>query len=145
MGQVGHVPASTVDPDVVMYRSQSVPDDPLGQDKTLCPVGTEGMHAVNDSDRPTAGCPVGRFFELDPSGLSGVSSSDDFCQPLAVGPVGQPFTAGPQDNRVRESDYGRTSRMDSGPESPTSMDPVSQTGKQIQTDRMRIDTVNKPR
>ena len=58
-GQVGHVPTSTVDPDVVMYRSQSVPDDPLGQDKMLRPVGTEGMHAVNDSDRPTAGGPVG--------------------------------------------------------------------------------------
>ena len=144
-GQVGHVPASTVDPDVVIYRSQSVPDDPLGQDKMLRPVETEGMHAVNGSDRPTAGGPVGRLLELDPSGHSGVSSSDDFCQQLAVGPVGQPCTTGPQDDRVRESDYERTSRIDNGPESPTGLlDPVSQTGKKIRTDHIRIDTVNEP-
>ena len=59
VGQVGHVPASPVDPDVMMYRSQSVPNDPLGQDKTLRPVGTEGMHVINDVDRPMAGGSVG--------------------------------------------------------------------------------------
>ena len=53
--QVGHVPASQVDPDVMEYRNQSVTDGPVGQDKTRRPVGTEGMLAVNDSDRPTGG------------------------------------------------------------------------------------------
>ena len=57
--RVRHVPASTVDPDVMMYQNQSVTDGPVGQDKTRRPVGTEGMHAVNDSDRPMAGGPVG--------------------------------------------------------------------------------------
>ena len=71
--QVEHVPASTVDPDVMMYRNQPVTDGPVGQDRTR-PVGTEGMHAVNDSDRPTAGGPVGRLFNLDPLGPSGMSS-----------------------------------------------------------------------
>ena len=66
--QVGHVPTSTVDPDVMMYQNQSVTDGPVGQDKTRRPVGTEGMHAVNDSDRPTAGGPVGRLVKLDPLG-----------------------------------------------------------------------------
>ena len=32
--QVGHVPASPVDPDVKMYRTQSVADVPVGQNKT---------------------------------------------------------------------------------------------------------------
>ena len=56
--QVRHVPASPVDPEVMIYRNQSLTDGPVGQDKTQ-KVGTEGMHAVNDSDRPTAGGPVG--------------------------------------------------------------------------------------
>ena len=65
--QVGHVPASIVDPDVMMYQNQSVTDGLVGQDKTRRPVGTEGMLAVNDSDRPTAGGPVDRLFKLDPT------------------------------------------------------------------------------
>ena len=68
--QVGHVPASPVDPDVMMYRNQSVTDSPVGQDKTRRPVGTEGILAVNDSDRPTAGGPVGQLFKLDLLGPS---------------------------------------------------------------------------
>ena len=83
--QVGHVPASTVEPDVMMYRNQSVTDDPVGQDETRRPVVTEGMHAVNDSDRPMAGGPVGRLFKLDPLGPSRMSSLDELNQPLAVG------------------------------------------------------------
>ena len=143
--QVGHVPASPVDPAVMMYRNQSLTDGPVGQDKTRRPVGIEGMHAVNDSDRPTAGGPVGRLFKLDPSDPSGMSSPDEFSQPLAVGPVGQPFTTGPQGNQVREPDYGRTSQIDSSPEGPTGiLEPVNHTGKQIRTDCMKIDTVNEP-
>ena len=141
--QVRHVPASPVDPEVMMYRNQSLTDGPVGQDKTRRPVGTEGMHAVNN--RPTGPPAVGRLFKLDPSDPSGMSSPDELNQPLAVGPVGQPFTTGPQGNRVRESDYRRTNQIDSGSEGSTGMlDPVNQTGKHIQTDRMKIDTVNEP-
>ena len=129
----------------MMYRNQSVTDSPVGQDKTRCPVGTEGMLAVNDSDRPTAGGPVGRLFKLDPLGPSRMSSLDELNQPLAVGPVGQPFITGPLGNHVRESDYKRTNRIISGPEGSTGiLDPVNQTGRHIQTDRMKIGTVNGP-
>ena len=78
--QVEHAPASTVYPDVMMYRNQPVTDGPVGQDKTRCPVGKEGMHAVNDSDRPTAGGPVGRLFKLDRLNIgtvNGPASSGD--------------------------------------------------------------------
>ena len=143
--QVGHVPASTVDPDVMMYRNQSVTDGPVGQDRTRRPVGTEGMHAVNDSDRPTAGGPVGRLFKLDPLGPSRMSSLDELNQPLAVGPVGQPFITGPLGNHVSESDCRRTNRINSGPEGSTGvLDPVNQTGSDIQTDRLKKGTVNGP-
>ena len=47
------------------------------QPLAMGPLGTEGIHAVNDSDRPTAGGPVGRLFSLDPMGPSGMSSSGD--------------------------------------------------------------------
>ena len=138
-------PVDPVDPDVMMYRNQSVTDGPVGQDKTRHPVGTEGMLAVNDSDRPTAGGPVGRLFKLEPLGPSRMSSRDEFNQPLAVGPVGQPFTTGPLGNHVRESDYKRTNRINSGPEGSTGiLDPVNQTGGHIQTDHMKIGTVNGP-
>ena len=83
-GSGGHVPASPVDPDVMMYQNQSVTDSPVGQDKTRCPVGTEGMLAVNDSDRPTAGGSVGRLFKLDPLGPSRMSSLDELNQPLLL-------------------------------------------------------------
>ena len=53
-----HVPASTVDPDVVMYGNQPVTDGPAGPDRTRRPVGTEWMHAKHDADRPTAGGPI---------------------------------------------------------------------------------------
>ena len=141
--QVGHVPASPVDPDVMMYRNQSVTDSPVGQDKTRRPVGTEGMLAVNDSDRLTAGGPVGRLFKLDLLDPSRMSSLDELNQPLAVGPVGQPFITGRLGNHVRESDCKLTNQINSGPEGSTGiLDPVNQTGRHIQTDRMKIGTVN---
>ena len=143
--QVEHVPASTVDPEFMMYRNQPVNDGPVGQDKTRRPVGTEGMHAVNDLDQPTAGGPVGRLFKLDPLGPSRMSSLDELNQPLAVGPVGQPFITGPLGNHVSESDSRRTIRIKSGPEGSTGVpDPVNQTGSDIQTDRLNIGTVNGP-
>ena len=103
------------------------------------------MHAVNDSDRPTAGGPVGRLFNLDPLGPSRMSSLDELNQPLAVDPVGQPFITGPLGNHVSESDCRRTIRIKSGPEGSAGVpDPVIQTGSDIQTDRLNIGTVNGP-
>ena len=126
--QVGHVPAGPVDPDVKMYRTQSVADGPVDQNKTRRPVGTEGMLAVNDSDRPTADGPVGRLFKLGPVGPSRMSSLDELNQPVAVGSVGQPFTTGPVGNHVRESDYKWMNRIDDSPEGSTGiLDPVNQT------------------
>ena len=145
MGQVGRVPASPVDPDVRMYRSQSAPNDPLGQDKTLRPVGTEGMHVVNDANRPMAGGPVGRLFKLDPLGPSGMSSLDELNQPLAVGPVGQPFITGPLGSHVRESDCRQTNRLDGGQGGSAGVpDAVNQTGSDIQTGPLKIGTVGGP-
>ena len=74
-----------------------------------------------------------------------MSSLDELNQPVAVGPVGQPFTTGPVGNHVRESDYKRMNRIDDSPEGSTGiLDPVNQTGRHIQTDRMKIGTVNEP-
>ena len=86
--QVEHVPANIVHPGVKMYRNQPVTDGPAGPDRTRRPVGTDGMHAVHDADRPTAGGPVGRLFNLDPLGPSRMPSLDELNQPLAMGPLG---------------------------------------------------------
>ena len=86
--QVDQVPASIVHPGVNMFRNQPVADGPAGPDRTRRPVGTDGMHAVYDADRQTAGGPVGRFFNLCPLGPSRMSSLDESYQPLAVGPSG---------------------------------------------------------
>ena len=86
--QVEHVPANIVHPGVKMYRNQPVTDGPAGPDRTRRPVGTDGMHAVHDTYRPTAGGPVGRLFNLDPLGPSRMPSLDELNQPLAMGPLG---------------------------------------------------------
>ena len=83
-----HVPANIVDPGVKLYRYQPVTDGPAGPDRTRRPVGTDGMHAAHDADRPTAGGPVGRFLNLDPLGPSRMRSLDELNQPLARGPLG---------------------------------------------------------
>ena len=133
---MGHVPASPVDPEVLRL---------VGHDKTRRLVGTERMHAVNDSDRPTAGGPVGQLFNSDPLGPSGMPSLDELYQPLAVGPVGQPFITGPLGNHVSEPDCRRTNRINSGPGGSTGvLDPVNQTRSDVQTDRLSIGTINGP-
>ena len=143
--QVGHVPASPVDPEVLRHRNQSFADGPVGHDKTRRPVGTERMHAVNDSDRPTAGGPVGQLFNSDPLYPSGMPFLDELYQPLAVGPVGQPFITGPLGNHVSEPDCRRTNRINSGPWGSTGvLDPVNQTGSDVQTDHLSIGTINGP-
>ena len=86
--QVEHVSANIVHPGVKMYRNQPVTDGPAGPDRTRRPVGTDGMHAVHDADRPTAGGPVGRLFNLDPLGPSRMPSLDELNQPLAMGQLG---------------------------------------------------------
>ena len=86
--QVEHVPANIVHPGVKMFRNQPVADGPAGPDRTRCPVGTDGMHAVHDADRQTAGGPVGRFLNIGPLGPSRMSSLDELYQPLAMGPLG---------------------------------------------------------
>ena len=86
--QVEHVPANIMDPGVKLYRYQPVTDGPAGPDRTCRPVGTDGMHAAHDADRPTAGGPVGRLFNLDPLGPSRMRSLDELNQPLAMGPLG---------------------------------------------------------
>ena len=86
--QVEHVPANIVHPGVKMFRNQPVTDGPAGPDRTRRPVGTDGMHAVHDADRPTAGGPVGRLFNLGPLDPSRMPSLDESNQPLAMGPLG---------------------------------------------------------
>ena len=66
--QLEHVPANIVLPGVKMFHNQPVAVGPAGLDRTRRPVGTDGMHAVHDVDRPTAGGPVGRFSNLGPLG-----------------------------------------------------------------------------
>ena len=120
-------------------------DGPAGPDRTRRPVGTDGIHAAHDADRPTAGGPVGRLFNLDPLGPSGMSSSDEWNQPPAVGPVGKLFITGPLGNHVSESDCRRTIRIRSESESSTGVpDPVFQTGSVVQADRVNMGTAYGP-
>ena len=60
--QVEHVPANIVHPGAEMYCNQPVTDGPAGPDRTSRPVGTDGIHAIYDVDRPMAGGPVGPVF-----------------------------------------------------------------------------------
>ena len=108
--------------------------DELNQPLAMGPLGTEGIHAVNDSDQPTAGGPVGRLFSLDPMGPSGMSSSDEWNQPPAVGPVGKPFITGPLGNQGSESDCMWTIQIRSESESSTDVpDPEIQIGTERKT------------
>ena len=143
--QVGHVPTSPVDPEVLWHRNQSFADGPVGQDGTRRPVGTEWMHAENDADRPTAGGPVAQLFNSDPLCPSGMPFLDEVYQPLAVGPVGQPFITGPLGQHVSEPDCRRTNGIYSGPGGSTGvLDAVNQTGSDGQTDRLNTGTTNGP-
>ena len=64
---------------------------------------------------------------------------------MAVDPVDQPFTTGPVGNHVRVSDCKRLDRIDVSPVGSTGiLDPVKQTGSPIQTDCMKMGTVNEP-
>ena len=75
------------------------------QPLAMGPLGMDGIYAVNDSDRPTAGGRVGRLFSLDQMGPSGMSSSGDGNQPPTVG---KPFITGRLGDQVSEPDCRRT-------------------------------------
>ena len=172
--QVGTVPAGPVGPDIIIDRIQPVSEGPMGQYSTRRPVGTDGMFSTNDSDQPTADGPVGRFithspvgpdritsvcdpdrpvadgpvgqsFILGPVGPRRVFSLNELNQPVAVGPVGQPLTTGPVGTHERESDCQRIDRIADNPVVSTEiLDLGKQTESPIQTDFMKIGTVNEP-
>ena len=77
-----HVPANIVHPGVKMFRNQPVADGPAGPDRRRRLVGTDGRHAVHDTDRPTAGGPVGRFSSPGPLKPSRMSSLGESYQPF---------------------------------------------------------------
>ena len=107
------------------------------------PLDTDGIHAVDTPDWPTAGGPVDRLLSIDPMGPSGMLSLDAYNQPPAVGPVGKPSRPGPMDHPGSEADCGQTIQLRSQSEGATDVpDPVIQTGSDVRTDRMNIGTVN---
>ena len=157
--QVGNAPAGPVGPDIMMDRIQPVAqglflvndsdrptaDGPVGRFITHSPVGPDRILSMCDPDRPVADGPVCRFLKVGPVGPKGMFSLDELNQPVAVDPVGQPSTTGPVGNHVRASDYKRLDRIDVSPVGSTGiLDPVKQTGSLIQTDCMKIGTVNEP-
>ena len=115
------------------------------QPLAMGPLGTDGISAVNDSDRPTSGGPVGRLFSLDPMGPRGMSSLGDGNQPPCVGPVGKPLITRRLGDQVSEPDCKRTIQTRSESESyPGVPDAVIQTGSEVQPDHVNISTANGP-
>ena len=89
--------------------------------------------------------PVGQSFILGPVGPRRMFSLDELNQPVAVGPVGQPFTPGPVGTHARVSDCKQMDRIGDSPEGSTDiLDPAKQTESPIQTDFMKIGTINEP-
>ena len=172
--QVGTVPAGPVSPDIIIDQIQPVAEGPVGQYSTRHPVGTDGMFSTSDFDQPTTDGPVGWFITHSPVGQDRMLSTCDpdrpvadglvgqsfilgpvgprrmfplyeLNQPVAVGPVGQPFTTGPVGTHERVSDCKRMDRIADSPVGSTEiLDPVKQTESPIQTDFMKIGTINEP-
>ena len=89
--------------------------------------------------------PVGQSFILSPVGPRRMFSLYELNQPVAVGPVDQPFTTGPVGTHERESDCMRMDRIADSPVGSTDiLDQVKQTESPIQTDFMKIGTINEP-
>ena len=100
------------------------------------------MLSMCDPDRPVADGPVGQSFILGPVGPRMMFSLYELNQPVAVGPVGQPFATGPGTHE-RESDCKRMDRIADSPVGSTEiLDQVKQTESPIQTDFMKIGTIN---
>ena len=168
--QVGTVPAGPVGPDIIIDRIQPVAqwasiahaaqwaqtgcfqrviqisaDGPVGRFITLSPVGPDRMLSACDPDRPVADGPVGQSFILGPVGPRRMFSLYELNQPVAVGTVGQPLTTGPVGTHERESDCNRMDRIADSPVGSTeTLDMVKQTESPIQTDFMKIGTINEP-
>ena len=169
VNQSGTAPVGPVGPDVLMDRIQ-----PVGQNSTRRPVGTEGMFSASNSDRmmadgpvgrfvthgpvgpdrilstrdpdrPVADSPVGRFLKFGPVGPRRIFSLDEINQPVAVGPVGHPFTLGPVGTHARVSQVKRMNQRDDSPVGSTGiLGPVNQTGSHIRSDFVKISTINGP-
>ena len=157
--QVGNAPAGSVGPDIMMDRIQPVAQGPVGQNDsdrptddgpvgrfiTHSPVRPDRILSTCDPDRTVADGPVDRLLKLGPVGPKRIFSLDEPNQPVAVGPVGQAFTPGPVGTHVSVADCKRMDRIDDSPVGSTEiLDPVNQTGRPIQTDLMKIGTINRP-
>ena len=131
--------------------NQPVAVGPVGQAFTPGPVVThvrvadcKRILSTCDPDRPVADDPMDRFLKLGPVGPKSMFSLDELYQPVAVGPVGQAVTHGPMGTHVRVPDCKRMDQMDDSPLGSTEiLDPVNQTGRPIQTDLMKIGTINR--
>ena len=124
---------------------QPTADGPVGRFITHSPVGPDRMLSACDPDRPVADGPVGQSFILGPVGPRRMFSLNELNQPVAVGPVGQPLTTGPVGTHERESDCQRMDRIADSPVGSTEiLDLVKQIESPIQTDFMKIGTVNEP-
>ena len=120
-------------------------DGPVGQFLTHGPVGPDRILSTCDPDRPVADSPVGRFLKFGPVDPRRMFSLDELNLPVAVGPVGHPFTPGPVGTHAMVSDDKRMDRRDDSPVGSTGIvDPVNQTGSPIQSDFMKIGTINGP-
>ena len=88
---------------------------------------------------------MAQWFILGPVGPRRMFSLYELNQPVAVGPVGQPFTTGPVGTHERVSDCKQMDRIADSPVGSTEiLDPVKQTESPIQTDFMKIGTINEP-
>ena len=148
-GPVGqYITRRPVGPDEMFSTSdsdQTTDDGPVGQFITRSPGGSDRMLFTGDADRPVADGPVGQSFILGPVGPRRMFSLYKLNQPVAVGPVGQPFTTGPMGTHERVSDCKRMDRIADSPVGSTEiLDPVKQTESPIQTDFMKIGTINEP-
>ena len=82
------LPQTRCRPGPLHYSKMSSPDDSY-QPLVTGPSGTNGINAINNPGRPTAGGPLGRPFKLDPMGPRAMLSLGDGNQPTSVGPVGR--------------------------------------------------------
>ena len=120
-------------------------DGPVGRFITHGPVGPDRVLSTCDPDRLVAVGPVDPLLQVGPVGPKRMFSLDELNQPVAVGPVDQPYETGPVGNHVKVSDYIRMDRLDNSPVGSTGiLDPMQQTGSPIQTDFVKMDTVDEP-
>ena len=148
-GPVGRfITHSPVGPDRILSTCDSdrpVADGPMDRFLKLGPVGPKRTFSLDEPNQPVADGPMDRVLKLGPVSPKRTFSLDEPNQPVAVGPVGQAFTPGPVGTHVRVADCKRMDRIDDSPVGSTEiLDPVNQTGRPIQTDLMKIGTINRP-